>query len=92
MGRIRLAVLCVCLGAVSACVAFEPGSESRSVIGGNPTTAGTFAATGALIQYGDGMNTPPQYVACTGTLIAPDVVLTAAHCTHAMIDPLSLWR
>lgn len=53
----------------------------RAVIGGSVTSAGAFAATGALLlpaQQGGGMQ-----FSCTATLIAPDVVLTAAHCVKA---------
>jgi hypothetical protein len=67
----------------AACADLEPGTRSEPVIGGSATSAGEFPAAGALILYGDGYNAPPQYVSCSGTLIAPDVVLTAAHCTHA---------
>jgi len=54
--------------------------DRRAVIGGSPTAAGAFPATGALM-YSDGSGSSPG---CTGTLIAPDAVLTAAHC----LDPL----
>jgi MYXO-CTERM domain-containing protein len=74
----------VALLVVAGC--FDPGAETERrqspVIGGSPTPGGAYLATGALIAYGNGSNTPAQYVSCTGTLIAPDVVLTAAHCTH----------
>jgi secreted trypsin-like serine protease len=46
------------------------------VIGGSPVGTGDFAATGALVRFRGGAR---QFV-CTGTLIAPYVALTAAHC------------
>jgi hypothetical protein len=49
---------------------------SHAVTPGIAVGKGEFAATGALIVF-DGKG--PR-VTCTGTLIAPDVVLTAGHC------------
>jgi MYXO-CTERM domain-containing protein len=51
--------------------------ETSAVIGGQVTPAGKFPGVGALMyDFGGG---PPQF-GCTGTLIAPDAVLTAGHC------------
>ncbi|MBL8619792.1 MAG: trypsin-like serine protease [Myxococcales bacterium] len=60
--------------AAAGCVEPAPGLGERvdPVIGGTPTPAGAHPAVGALVE-GNG-------VTCTGTLIAPDAVLTAAHC------------
>ncbi len=53
-------------------------SSRSAVIGGVPTPAGRYPAAGALV-----LNQGGQWVFfCTGTLIAPDAVLTAAHCLH----------
>ena len=60
--------------AAAACA--EPGLDSsrQSVIGGAPTPAGMYPSVGALYD------TAGQFFFCTGTLIAPDAVLTAGHC------------
>ncbi|KAJ2611095.1 hypothetical protein H4S08_003311 [Coemansia sp. RSA 1365] len=48
------------------------------VIGGKPASADEFKST-AYIEMFDGRS---EGGVCTGSLIAPNVVLTAAHCTH----------
>lgn len=63
---------------MSACLspAEQPSTETdeRPVINGTQTPAGIYEATGALMYDGS--------FGCTGTLIAPTVVLTAGHCLH----------
>lgn len=44
----------------------------RPVVGGSQSAAGRWPDTAGVVMGG--------YVGCTGTLIAPDVVLTAGHC------------
>jgi uncharacterized protein (TIGR03382 family) len=45
----------------------------EEVVGGSKVAAGDWDDAVGVVMYG-------QYVGCTGTLIAPDVVLTAGHC------------
>jgi len=56
---------------------------SVSVVGGQVVQHDDWADVAAVVFYG-------QYVGCTGTLIAPDLVLTAAHCadgiSHVILD------
>ena len=58
------------------------GLRAQTILNGQISTAGTFTAVGAVLlrghdRYGDAMGT-----LCTGTLIAPDVVVSAAHCVE----------
>ena len=76
---VRRLLLAVALLAPAACADLEVASSSQEIIGGRVTPAGEFPGVGALMyDVGDG-----ALAGCTGTLIAPDVVLTAAHC----LDP-----
>lgn len=47
-------------------------TETSAIIGGVPATAGQYPQVVAVLNNG----------LCTGTLIAPNLVLTAAHCVH----------
>lgn len=64
------------LGACVDDVGTETSLATQPVIGGTRTPAGLYPATGALVAEVQGQ----RIVFCTGTLIAPDAVVTAAHC------------
>ena len=50
---------------------------ANAIIGGTTDTTGRFPSVGGLQLRIDG----DWFDFCTGTLVAPDVVLTAAHCS-----------
>ena len=61
------------LAAAAGCADGGLGGLDQGIIGGTPSAVGAFPAVGALYEGGP---------TCTATLIAPDAVLTAAHCLH----------
>jgi MYXO-CTERM domain-containing protein len=79
------------LGLAGACEQRSPVPElrvgERRIISGSPSSVGDFAPVGALIARAQFGSFEFGTLLCTGTLIAPDVVLTAAHCTQNPLDP-----
>ncbi|MBU1897837.1 trypsin-like serine protease, partial [Myxococcota bacterium] len=58
----------------------ELAQQQLQIINGEPSVAGAFPTVGALLATVQTYQGPRGGFSCTGTLIAPDVVLTAGHC------------
>lgn len=64
----------------------HPGGSPRYIVNGEPTGS-AYGSVGALLfdLDRDGLSGEDQW--CTGSLIAPDVFLTAAHCVVSSFTP-----
>ena len=81
MSRRALGALLPCL--LLGCGAAEPVDEARSPIIGGTVTTGDPAVM-LLVSYPPDLST---FDSCTAALIAPDVLVTAAHCVDAKDHP-----
>src|SRR5215204_1585824 len=71
------------LGAVAAAIAvLLLAAPAGAVIGGTSDTSNQYANVGVLQLQFQG----EWFDFCSGTLVAPDVVLTAAHCTDFLVE------
>ncbi|MBN2360068.1 MAG: trypsin-like serine protease [Deltaproteobacteria bacterium] len=58
------------------------GSVGQSIINGTPSPAGSYPTVGVILAVGTSGSYTFGQMTCTATLIAPDVLLTAGHCTE----------
>ena len=75
--RVRTARVQVAAMVTALLVAFT-ASPAAAVIGGTDDTVNRYANVGALQLR---LDDDEWAIFCSGTLVAPDIVLTAAHCT-----------
>ncbi len=74
--------LCAWLTALVACggLSLTAAPPAQAIIGGSPDTSDTYPYVGMVTAY----DSSGQY-RCSGVLVSPRVVLTAAHCTVAVV-------
>jgi secreted trypsin-like serine protease len=83
--RTRVALACLAM-ATTAVVAIPATSGAAAtnatprIVGGKPVPKGDLPALAALLVPGKGKAT--FRLVCSGTLVAPDVILSAAHCVE----------
>ncbi|MGH2680823.1 MAG: trypsin-like serine protease [Actinomycetota bacterium] len=76
MPRIRSIVRPLLIGAVGVAVLLAVAAPAGAITGGTEDTANRYSNVGMVVFY-----QPDGRFRCSGTLIAPRVFLTAAHCT-----------
>jgi secreted trypsin-like serine protease len=85
-GRLTLVPLLAVIVTTTASVALLTG-KSHGIINGSPTTGEAYPWV-ALIHGGGTAHPDRGYVlhrfTCTGSLVAPRTILTAAHCTYGL--------
>jgi Trypsin len=82
MRRLRLILAVFALAVVGA----APAHARELVVGGTTADPGSWPSLVALVQPGA---TPFAGQYCAGTLVDPQWVLTAAHCTFKLSDPVN---
>jgi secreted trypsin-like serine protease len=85
MTRIRSAFRPVLVAAVALTALLALTLPARAITGGTEDTANTYSNVGMVVFY-----QPDGRFRCSGTLIAPRVFLTAAHCTFLDIGKVAV--
>jgi secreted trypsin-like serine protease len=84
--RVGVASLIVCgCVAMALTTAGTAAAQSPRIVGGEPAATGTWPYAVRIV-----VTTPTETGTCTGSVVAPNVVLTAAHCV-ADLDTMTLW-
>jgi secreted trypsin-like serine protease len=78
LGGLTLLVLCLLLPTAASAAGNGDPSAQASIVGGAPTTIEDFPS----LAYIQAEESTDQGFACTGTVIAPRVILTAGHCVE----------
>ena len=68
------------MAASAAAVVTVHAGDARAIVGGAPDT--THVAVVAIQPVSPSCGQPPTEIQCTGTLVAPRIVVTAAHCLN----------
>jgi len=68
------------VAASAAAVVTVHAGDARAIVGGAPDT--THVAVVAIQPVSPSCGQPPTEIQCTGTLVAPRIVVTAAHCLN----------
>ena len=58
----------------------SPDRVQQPIVAGTRSRLSDYPATGVILYYSEDPNSPMGAMLCSGTLVAPDVVLAAAHC------------
>lgn len=77
---VAVSLLAVACGSQTGELLTADDAQEQSIINGTPSTPGEFPSAGVLLVNGGSRLFPKYRMFCSGTLIAPDVVLTAGHC------------
>jgi secreted trypsin-like serine protease len=81
--RIRGALLCLAMAATLVVAIPSTGAATPRIVGGKPVANGQLPALAALLAPGRGHVTSRLF--CSGTLVTPTVILSAAHCAEALL-------